>query len=476
MGANITKRLRGKKEMNKKNFTAWLAALFPINLLVDEYKRVIYNFRYEKKIIDTAFNELIVHDVLFIKDNRIHVSDKSKNELYNIFLQLDSYQKNYYLEILGVGLINLYNATKYIEFIKTFVELIKLEPDHYDIEQIKIKLNSCMSHVFSCGNPDDFFDKEMVKIFTSPLICDKIHMAFINTLYKFNQNKHAVFYYNFISDKTIIDNETLLKISSAYYMIGDTFSAQKILGELKINNTNNQDVLTAVKIVELINKIESEVGKDEKDKLLNEFRTIAREVSLAPKNANLLLKISSSILSHDDAINLMIKSDLSQHIVQTYNNIGALYLSEGYKRFLLNPKDTEYIVKADKYLNFAILLGNDKQEYSPYLELNKTTLLFCNKYRKGALKPSYKTLFNNYKKLSGKADSIYFKSIILCNCLILGKLLNWDVNTIKTLTAKIEKIRTSTRDYKIQEKIDDFLTFVPGNRRLPLWIITESHY
>lgn len=462
--------------MKDNNFVAWLAALFPLNLLVAEYKRVIYNFKYEENILDTAFNDSIANNVIFIKDSRVCINDNNKNKIYKSFSQLNPYQKSFYLDRLGAGLINLYAATKYVELIKNFAELIKSEQDSYEIDQIKIMLDNSISYIFSCGKPDDYFDKEMVKIFTSPLIGSKVHITFINTLYKFNQNSNAVFYYNFVSDKSKIDNETLFKISSAYYMMGDTISAQKILDEIKKSNTNNSDVLTAVKIVELMNKVESSVGKNEKDALLKEFRTIAREVSLAPKNANLLLKISSSILSHDDAINLMITSDLSEHIVQTYNNIGALYLSEGYKRFLLNPKDTEYIKKADKYLNFAILLGKDKKEYSPYLELNKTTLLLCNKYRKKALKPSYKILYDQYKKLSGKADSIYFKSIILCNCLILAKLLNYDVHTIDALVAELDKIKASTQDYKILEKIDDFLTFVPGARRLPLWIITESHY
>lgn len=462
--------------MDKNYFAAWLAAIYPIDLLIDDYKRVAFEEDYDKAAVDMALNQAIIHNVLAIKDNRVYISEDNRNNVYKSFFEIGSYQKEFYLNKIGKRLVNLYTATRYVGLIEIFAELIASEGKAYDIDKVKLKLDDGIFQIFSCGTHDRFFDERMVKIFTSPVIERDVHIAFINVLYKYNQNKHVVYYYNFLNDKHGIDNESLLKISSAYYMIGDIANAQKILDELRSNNAYNRDVITAIKIVELMNKIESSIGKIEKDNLLQEFRSIAREVSLAPKNANLLLKISSSILSHDDAINLMIKSDLSEHVVQTYNNIGALYLTEGYKRYLLNQKDTEYLIKADKYLNFADFLGKDKKEYSPYLELNKITLSFCNKYRKNTLSPSYKTLYSNYTKIIGKADSLYFKSIVLCNRLILAKLQNLDMQTIAGLIAEISDILSSTQDYKVHEKIEDFLSFVPGNRRLPIWIITESHY
>lgn len=459
--------------MSQEYLIAYLAVLCPIKFTIETYKNLV------KCITDSQLDDAILHHyiktgILIKQGDYLLISSKYYNKVYDEFNKLSDILKNKYIFNASNKIKKYLSTSIYYNIISTYLNILD------DTTKITSQINNILDkQIYSLLLENNIDLQQFIEIsnaFTSSFVSDELKTEIINVYYKYNQNRIVVNIFNSIEDKNLINAETLIKISSSFYMLSEDEKANSILKGIK-EKFDDKNIALAIRIIELINKYESNSDSCEIEKLKTEFYNLVQNIELTPNCANLLLKISSSILPHEEAIELMINSNLSNHIFQVFNNLGAVYLTEGAKKCLINPKDKDYIIKAEKYLNFAKTYGAERGEYSAYLSLNLLTLRFYKEYKKKSLTKQYKTIYNNYRKLNNKADSLYFKSIILCNCFILEKLTTKNNETINSYLKQLNSIKQNTCDIKVKEKIDMFLNFNPLHEKyIPIWIITETHY
>lgn len=453
---------------------AYPGVLCPIKMPVETYKSLVKAIIKNQYLDDAIFYYFIKKGVFLVENDCLRISKGYYATIYNEFVKLPELIQSKFLLNFSNELKKIFSTSIYYDLIFTYLSL--LDNTLNSKNEINKQLDKQINTVLSDSSIDLQNFIEISNIFTSNFVSDKIKSEIVNIFYKYNQNRVVANIYQSISNKDVLNAETLIKISSSYFMLSENDKANAILDVIK-NKFDDQNIILAVKIIELINRYESNIDVLEIKELKNEYYKLVSEIELNPNCANLLLKISSSILPHEEAICLMINSNLSNHILQVFNNLGAIYLTEGAKKCLIDPKDKEYIIKAEKYLSFAKTYGEERGEYSPYLSLNLLTLRFYKEYKKKSLTKQYKTIYNNFKKLYNKADSLYFKSIILCNCFILEKLTTQSRDSIQSYYNKLNSVLQTTCDSKVKEKIEKFLNFSPQNDKfIPIWIITETHY
>lgn len=453
---------------------AYPSILCPIKMPVETYKSLVKDIVKNQNFDDAIFYYFIKEGVFCVENDYLCISKGYTATVYKEFEKLSDLLKSNFLFNFSNKLKKIFSTSVYYDLISTYLSILDntLDSENEIIKKLDKQINAVLSD--SCISLQNFI--EISNIFTSNFVSDKLKSEIVNIYYKYNQNRVVINIYKTIRNKDVLNAEALIKISSSFFMLSENDKAKAIIDVIK-NKFDDQNIILAVKIIELVNKYESNIDNQEIKELKNEYYKLVSEIELNPNCANLLLKISSSILPHEDAISLMINSNLSNHILQVFNNLGAIYLTEGAKKCLKNPKDKDYIVKAEKYLSFAKIYGEERGEYSPYLSLNLLTLRFYKEYKKKSLNKQYKTIYNNFKKLFNKADSLYFKSIILCNCLILEKLTTKSMDSIQSYYNKLNSIFQTTCDSKVKEKIEKFLKFSPQNDKfIPIWIITETHY
>lgn len=460
--------------MNQKYLIAYLALLCPINYSLEDYKKIVRNACDDIKLDDSIFYYFEKEGIFIIHDNCLMLSNIYRDSVYKEFINLSKVAQSKFLYNFREAIKKHFSTSIYFDIISTYLEI--LDAPSFPVVEIINSLDKNIHSVLIDNRLNIESFTCISNIFTSEFVTDILKAKLIDIYYKYNQNRIVVNLYDSILGKDTLNAEILLKVSAAFFMLSNITMARKILNGIKEKCTD-KDILMAVQIIEIINKYESKVTQDEIESLKEKFFNLVQTTEMAPNCANLLLKISSSILSHEESIKFMIKSNLSNHIIQVFNNLGALYLSEGAKKFSLDSKNKDYIVKAEKYLNFAKIYGEERGEYSPYLSLNLLSLRFFKEYKKKSLKKQYKPLYNNYKKLINKADSIYFKSIILCNCYILEQLTTKNFDIITEYRNTLNKTLENTSDFKIKEKIQKYLDFKPLiDKNIPVWIITETHY
>lgn len=451
---------------------AYLALILPIKFLKSDYISLLKQiYKFDLKIINRIFDSAIKDNLILLNNkNRIELNQEYKKDVLNEFKTLSDSSRKYFLNMSSSVVLNYYAPTPCYEIIESYFSIVIGTSNDDIIKNIDQRIYKYLSN----DRADLKLFIEVMQIYTTPFVPEKTKIKMISSLYKYNQNKLVVLLYNSLDNKDNIPFSSLLEISAAHFMISEIDIANQLLE--KINNLSKEkEIKTAVKIIKLINDFES--LECNKENLKQRFDNLINSIGDSPNCANLLLKIASSILSHDEAIEFMVKSKLNTNAVQIYNNIGALYLTEGYKKFIVNKKDKNYLAKAKSYLEFAKILSIEQEVYSPYLEINLLTMQFCNTFRGNAIgkKKEYKRIYKKYLALNGKADSIYFNSIVFCNCHILEKIIN---NGVESLYFKnyLTEILSKTSDTKIKEKIELFLNFVPSSPILPIWIITETHY
>jgi len=460
--------------MLQNNCLAYLGILCPIKFSSKNYKSLTKSILGYQDLDDAVFYFMEKKGVLVVKDDSLFVSKGYSPIVYMEFLNLPDADKSIFLYKLINNIKKHFSTSIYYDMVCTYLYI--LENKFISPKQIYDLLDKQIYVILSENSVNLQYFIEISDVFTSKFVTDDLKVVIANIFYKYNQNRVVANIYDSIDSKNIINAETLIKISSAYFMLSEYDKANEIITVIK-NEFNDQNISLVVKIIELINKFELNCDEKEIEALKTEFYNLVSNIELTPNCANLLLKISSSILTHEEAIKLMVSSNLSNHILQVFNNLGAIYLTEGAKKRLIDPKNKDYIIKAEKYLSFAKTYSVERGEYSPYLSLNLLTLRFYKEYLKISLTKNYKTIYNNFKKLNNKADSLYFKSIILCNCLILEKLTTKNRELIEEYKKRLKLIKESTKDTKIKEKIEMFMNFIPlRDKFIPIWIITETHY
>lgn len=461
--------------MSEKYLFAYLGTIFPYEFDLWQYKNITYKLceGIGQTTRNSVFESLVKDDILLIDDNKVKVYPDKKDKIYAEFKSINEYKNKFYTDKIYQEIENVFRPSKWKTIVDVYFYFVKHSSCDISLSTSVYQLRNFEKAIYGLLDQNNIYD--IIKIFSSPLISDNVRIELIALLYKYNQNKCAIYLYENIKDIEIIQPDALIKIASAYFMSACPEDAQNIINKIKTSYPTDINIQTTIKALELINEYESDNGNIKRESLINDFSKMVNDIEKTPNCANLLLKISSSILSHEDAISFMIRSNLNYHTTQIYNNIGALYLIEGYKKFIKNPKDKDYLIKSEKYLQFAKMIGDEKEEYFPYLLLNMQTLRFCNNFRKKS-KKHYSAIYKNYLNLLGKADSIYFNSIIYCNCYILEKLTTNKDDKLEEYHSMLMMIYEKTRDFKIKEKITAFLNFSIEDKSLPLWIITETHY
>ncbi len=461
--------------MSEKYLLGYLGIIFPYEFELWQYKSIIKKLceGFSQQTIDLQFETLLEKNILLVDNNRVRVYPDKIDTVYSEFNSLSEYKRQFIVSKIYQEITNIFRTSKwknvvdiYLSFVeaKTFDTYLSIDDSSF------VNLEKIVYTALLRENMND-----IIKIFSSPFIDDVFRAELIPLFYQYNQNKNVIYLYKNIKDKKSLQPDTLIKIASAYFMTSNPNEGQNIIDGLKKNHSKNKNIQTTIKALELINEFESDKGKTKRSILIDEFSKMVKEIEKTPNCANLLLKISSSILPHEDAINFMIKSNLNYNIIQIYNNIGALYLTVGYKKIINNSKDKNDLIKAEKYLQFAKIMAEEKGKYSPYLMLNIQTLRFCKEFRRKS-KKCYSAIYKNYINLLGKADSIYFNSIIYCNCYILEKLTSNREYKLEEYRSILNQTYNATQDFKVKEKITDFLNFSIETNKLPLWIITETHY
>lgn len=458
--------------MSEKYTLAYPMILFPYDFSLEDYKIVLKN-NYPGMQIDQNLNLLFLDGILINNAKKVFLNKDYERIVNDEYDRLPFATRVYIIKNLKDSILNLFRASSYFQIVDLYFQALEsnasneslickeLEKQIYD----QVSKNDFNSAVFA----------DVIKIFSSRFICDETKKYLIGILYNYNQNALAIHFYNTIQNKYILNTDTWFKLESACFMLSQFSKAEEIMNKIKVDNADNNEVLTALQIVELINRFESDIS--DKSKLQETFSDMLYKVENMPNCANLLLKISSSLLPHEDAIYLMTHSKLNDNSIQIYNNIGALYLVQGYRKYIKAPKDKIYLNKAKKYLDFAKLLGQEREEYSPYLELNGITCDFCHAFIKRHSTKTFKNIYERYLKIRFKCDSIYFRSIVYCNCYILEKMTTNAQDKLQDYKKILDDINADTTDTKIKEKIKDFTSFSPDTDvRLPLWIITETHY
>ena len=457
--------------MAERYVLAYPTLLFPYEFSLEDYK-IVLKRGYPEMSIDENLNLLFLDNILINNAENVFLNEDYERLVYDEYNQLPSATRIYIIKKIKDSVLNLFRASSYYPIVELYFQA--LENSSSNERQICKELEKQIYDQVSKDsfNSDVFAD--VIKIFSSRFICDETKSDLIGILYNYNQNALAVHFYNTIQNKSFLSTDTWFKLESAYFMLAQFSKAEEILNKIKVDNAANNEVLTALQIVELINKFESNIS--DKNKLREDFSDMLNKVGDMPNCANLLLKISSSLLPHEDAIYLMTHGKLSDNSIMLYNNVGALYLVEGYRKYIKDAKKKDYLIKAKKYLDFAKLLGQEREEYYPYLELNGITCDFCHAFIKGKSR-DYSKIYKKYLKIKSKCDSLYFRSIVYCNCYILEKMTNNDSDILHSYEKVLEDINASTTDAKIKEEIKNFTTFSPNKDiRLPLWIITETHY
>lgn len=465
--------------MKEKYTAAYLGVLFPCSINFNDYKQIMYGYfdGISSNYVDEMLFSLVKEQVLIIEDGSVIINPDLINEICDEINNLSDFTKQHLISKLTSFILNLYNTSQYCNLMKIYTDIISFKYEPYFLESYSKSFEKELLIILCSENRNlSSFEKTM-KVFTSPFINDELKIEFINILYKFNQNMLVTNIYKTISHKNKLSVSSLLKVSSAFFMTSEIQQSQIIIDKIKCDYANDNNVLMTIKAIELVNNYETSKNEKDFEKIKDDFLKLVYSAELSPNISNLLLKMSSRILSHEEAIQLMLKTKLSDHMLHVYNNLGALYLAEGYKKYLLNNKDKTYIIKAEKYLEFAKLFGNDQGEYSPYLELNLLSLKVCREYIKKSIIKKYNAVYKNFRKLINSADSLYFKSIVYCNCFILEKLTSNNEDLLDFYRKKLDKIRFATDDLKVKEKILDFLKFNPNkNESIPIWVITETHY
>lgn len=459
--------------MKEQFVAAYIISLFPYELHINEYKSVLSNFYEGISIgIDRLFDEALKEHVLLIENEHVFLNSEYKKIIKDEFSSLSQPIKTHIFSLIRKKVLSLFQSSKVSDLIILYFDYIdNFTKEHNDVNFEKY--NNRLIKIFQQGivGGDNFH--KVIKIFSSIYVNDRIKLYLINILYKYNQYTAVTYIFESLAANNI-DWDLSIKVASSYFMTNKINIAQDMILKQKIIYKNKENIKTTLKIVELMFEFES-TGEQEHPKIRRKFDKLIEKVSQDPSNENLLLKFSSSILPKDEAIILMSNSIIYENTYQVYNNMGALYLVKGYNSFL-KDKDRILLNKAKHYLEFAQFICSEKGEFSPYLALNLLTLSFCQEYIKKASRRNYSKIYKKYLSIKNYADSLYFKLIVNCNCLILERLTNQNDKSQdyeKLLSEEAE----STTDPKIKEKIHEFLNFNPKeSTRLPLWVITETHY
>lgn len=460
-------------EAGEYYLAAYLALYFPGFFHEKEYKKIISKISFGHKAILVAYSKLIYENVIVLNEGQVSIRNDITDIIHNEIRNLPILQQSYLLNRIVDSVKDYLKLSVYNDLICTYLNFLQNKTVSIDNEIQTAFYNFFAKESMQIQPIRKFLN--LIKI--SSFINDEYKIAIISTLYTYNQNKEVISLYETIDNKKNIKNDVKIKVSSAYFMLNQKNEAKKILIELQEQAKEDSNLNTTIRIINLINNYETLKDKGEKRELINEFKELSETVKNIPNCTNLLLKISSSILPHNEAIELLSSNNLNEDIVQIYNNIGALYLSEGHKKYKIEAKNNSSLVKAKKYLSFAKTLCEERKTVSFYLELNLLTSSFFEEYRKKSLIKNYSKIYRKYKSLQKIADSIYFKSIVLCNMFVLEKLTSNNADELDKMEKELTNIYEMSSDFKIAEKIKAFLDFNPHNSDiLPLWIITETHY
>ena len=460
----------------KENYSSvYLMLIFPYNFHKKDYFK-IWSKCYEGldyQIMSLKVNDAIEKRYLLIKEEKISLNIEIQQEAFNEFINLSEYNKSYFFEKCEAEIVNFFQISPYKKLVDLFLNYIKLKiikNNNDEISESRKKISEELNKLIieNC----DF--SPIVSIFNSVFVDDELKLELIDIFYKLGKNTLVVKIYESIMKKELIDFECFFKISSSYFLLRKYQESNKIIQDLKEKELDN-NYIQMIEIIDLMYKFETRKYTQITDKeLLQKFNDLVKNVIPYSNCAKLILKFSSSLLSHEEAINFIMSSNIDIPNYQIYNNLGALYFAEGYKKICCNPKDKKYIAKAEKCLNFAKFLVEEKNEFSPYLELNLLSFKFFKESRKKI--KNYSPLYKKFKKLIHVADSSYFNSIVLCNCYLLELLTTKNETKMDEYSSRLDAIKNETKDQKIVEKIESFLNFNTKNAGIPIWIITETHF
>lgn len=467
-------------QLNDYCIINFLAIYFPLALSKEDYLSImhyiifgtesIYNSQetIEKYLMESVKRgDLIINNnyIIINWENYLEIKNKTDRKIENFkdkILKaknrlLDNFRSHEKAVIIS-ALINLnYDIINKLNYNSSLLLLNKVIDE--DLRENKFNLN--FYNYISV-----FFDKNLLN--------DDVKIRLINIFYKYNKNSFVNKLYENIHNE-ILDWNILLKISNAYLMQGEYEKSDSIILKLEEKYNNDYYVKDIIHCVKLQFEYESNSPID-KTKLENEFWDLSSKWDNTSHCSMLLSKFASSILPHKKAIEYMKNSNTNISLINIYNNLGALNLSEAARQNLTSILKSQYIIKAKNYLEFAQFLGKEKKEFTPYLNLNILTYKLFTAYYKKQRKNLYK-IYCDLEQIKHESDSIYFKSILLCNSLIIETLININKSKKDKIKNELVTIKNYVKDEKIISKIQLFLEFKSNfEQRLPVWIITETHY
>ena len=247
--------------MSEKYTLAYPMILFPYDFSLEDYKIVLKN-NYPGMQIDQNLNLLFLDGILINNAKKVFLNKDYERIVNDEYDRLPFATRVYIIKNLKDSILNLFRASSYFQIVDLYFQALEsnasneslickeLEKQIYD----QVSKNDFNSAVFA----------DVIKIFSSRFICDETKKYLIGILYNYNQNALAIHFYNTIQNKYILNTDTWFKLESACFMLSQFSKAEEIMNKIKVDNADNNEVLTALQIVELINRFESDISDKSK--------------------------------------------------------------------------------------------------------------------------------------------------------------------------------------------------------------------
>lgn len=219
---------------------AYPGVLCPIKMPVETYKSLVKATVKNQYLDDAIFYYFIKKGVFLVENDCLRISKGYYATIYNEFVKLPELIQSKFLLNFSNELKKIFSTSIYYDLIFTYLSL--LDNTLNSKNEINKQLDKQINTVLSDSSIDLQNFIEISNIFTSNFVSNKIKSEIVNIFYKYNQNRVVANIYQSISNKDVLNAETLIKISSSYFMLSENDKAKAILDVIK-NKFDDQNII-----------------------------------------------------------------------------------------------------------------------------------------------------------------------------------------------------------------------------------------